>query len=75
MAIARAGAGAPPARQGDFDQIQYLLSKAERLSREAAAAQQQPPEAVKQARPAESEAARQARLIAALNAARGGGAG
>ncbi|WP_143133392.1 hypothetical protein [Pseudoduganella namucuonensis] len=75
MAIARAGAGSETKRQGDIDQVQYLHDKAARLASEAAAAQRQPPKVVKPAPPVESEAARQARLIAVLNAARGGGAG
>ncbi|SFU93933.1 hypothetical protein [Pseudoduganella namucuonensis] len=74
MAIARA-ADAGATRQGDIDQVQYLLDKAARLNSEAAAAQQQPPQVAKPAPPVESDAARQARLTAMLNAARAGGAG
>ncbi|MYN10289.1 hypothetical protein [Pseudoduganella aquatica] len=60
-------------RQGEIDQHQYLLDKAARLAREAAAAQAQPAPAKQPAQPAESDTARQARLVAALNAARAGG--
>lgn len=71
--------GARPAtmakRQGEIDQHQYLLDKAARLAREAAAAQEQPAPAKQPAPPAESDVARQARLTALLNAARAGGAG
>lgn len=70
MAIARAGS--PTTRQGDIDPVRHLVDKAERLNREAAAAQQQPPKVAKPAPPVESDAARQARLVAVLNAARGG---
>jgi hypothetical protein len=64
--------GATPARQGDIDHHQYLLDKAARLAHEAATAQEPAPDEPPKA-PAESDAARQARLIAKLNAARSGG--
>lgn len=73
MAIARAGA--VDQRQGVIDPVQHLVDKAARLNSEAAAAQRQPPKVVTPAAPVESEMARQARLVAALNAARAGGAG
>lgn len=75
MAIARAGAGAGQQRQGIIDPVQQILNKAALRAGEAEAAQRQPPKVVKPAAPAESDAARQARLVAALNAARAGGAG
>jgi hypothetical protein len=69
-----AARSAPPARQGVIDERQYLIDKAARLAREAEAAQGSAPEEPP-APPAESYAERQKRLIAALNAARAGGAG
>lgn len=73
MTNARPATG--PKRQGEIDQVQYLLDKAARLASEAAAAQGKPAPAKQPAPPAESEAARLARLTAVLNAARAGGAG
>lgn len=76
MAIARAGASGEAKRQGDIDQVQYLLDKAARLNSEAAAARAKPVPVEQPTAPAENDVARQTRLVAALNAARaGGGAG
>jgi hypothetical protein len=68
--ITAARQAAAPSRQGIIDEQQFLLDKAARLASEAEAARQPPPEA-KAPMPVESDAARQARLIAALNVARG----
>jgi hypothetical protein len=67
--------GWAPARQGVIDETQYLFDKAARLAREAAEAAQNPVPEEEPAPPAETDAARQARLIAVLKAARAGGAG
>jgi hypothetical protein len=63
---------APAKRRHEIDEGQYLLDKAQRLAEEAAkgAPEEEPPQP-----PAESAAARQARLIAVLNAAHARGAG
>lgn len=64
---------AAPSRQGVIDEQQFLLDKAARLASEAETDSQPAPEA-KASAPVESDAARQTRLIAALNVARGGAA-
>jgi len=69
--ITAARQNAAPARQGIIDEHQFLLDKAARL---ATAAQRTPPEQPTTSRPAENDGARQARLIATLNAARNGAA-
>lgn len=62
---------AAPSRQGVIDEQQFLLDKAARLASEAKTNSQPAPQATAPT-PVESDAARQARLIAALNVARGG---
>lgn len=71
--ITAARQSAAPSRQGIIDQQQFLLDKAARLASEADAARQPSPE-TNAPTPVESDAARQARLIATLNVARGGSA-
>lgn len=66
---------AAPTRQGIIDEQQFLLDKAARLASEATAAQGLPAPVKQPPVPVESDAARQARLVAALNTARAGGAG
>ena len=62
-----------PSRQGVIDEQQFLLDKAARLASEAGTNSYQAPQATAPT-PVESDAARQARLIATLNVARGGAA-
>lgn len=69
----QARAASAPAKRTEIDEGQRLLDKAARLVHEAVTAQGPAPEEQPKA-PAESDAARQARLIAKLNAARSGGA-
>ncbi len=57
-----------PKRPGDIDQLQYLLDKAARLASAPAHA----PAVAATPVPYESDAARQTRLLAALNDARAG---
>jgi hypothetical protein len=67
----QARAALAPAKRHEIDEGQRLLDKAQRLAEEAANGQ---PKKEQAQPPAESDAARQARLIAALNAAHAGGA-